>query len=338
MRASTTGWLAILFWSLASSAYAAPACDSEKILRNNIDAYQGNFVVWLSYVNNLTRNMAQGQSDSIGVTYEDIPMTFNEAKSLSEFFGQQTSYNLSEQQSVSVLRSTLSADSVKAYVACIKANRGLAIALPDAALNEESFQFTVDWNPDYTPTGKVLEFKVTNGKLDGPSRVTIGNHPWHKSFSLKRDLSKTLFVSATIDSQTDLVSLPAKPKFVMKLREKYSDSFKYIRDAFHGVAPIKEDYCIPADADAVLLPSTMVPEVKIIGTHPRATVNEDKTNNIHRACGRIYDDTPCKECTQQISGRFSIYEAYFEASPTAILGKTEFVKKRSFADFAPATK
>jgi hypothetical protein len=257
---------------------------------------------------------------------------------MSDYINQQKNYSLSEQQSVSILRSTLSPDSVKAYIACLQANKGLTIQIPDAALKEDTFQFTVDWSPNYHPRKNLLELKVTNGKIEGDNKVVV-DYPVSKTFTLTRDLGKTLFLSASIDSQSDIVSLPALPKFIVKLREKLNPpsdkpAFNYIEDGGHNLTPVRVDYCFSADPDSLLLPSTMLAQVQISGDPRRAytTINEDKKNNGLNSCGRVYDSTGCKECTQQVTGRFSIWEAYITDAEAPVLSKADYQRARSVQD------
>jgi hypothetical protein len=301
--------------SISTISFAfADKCDPNAILRQNVTSYQSNVAVWMSLVSNLTKSSQDSSSQSFGISYAGVGLTYGDAKSLSEYISQQKNYTVSEQQSVSILRSTLSPDSVKAYIACLGSNKGLAIVIPDAALNEDAFQFTVDWNPNYRPRGDVLELKVTNGKIDGKSSVHV-QYPASVPFSITRDVSKTLFISATIDSQSDIVSLPHRPSFTMKLREKYEPpldkpEFYSIEDAGHSLQPLKASLCVSASPDSILIPSTMIPQFLISGDRPRATVNEDKKNSGLKSCGIVYNSTPCKECSMQIRGRFSIFEAY----------------------------
>jgi hypothetical protein len=55
-----------------SPAYAAQACDPDKILRQNVETYNANLTVWLSYVNNLVRSTQSSSSDSVGISYAGI--------------------------------------------------------------------------------------------------------------------------------------------------------------------------------------------------------------------------------------------------------------------------
>lgn len=177
---------AILAMDLSAAYAAAPACNANEILRNNVESYQSNLVVWLSYISNLIQDRKSSSSSSAGISYAGIALNLDDARSMSEYISQQKNYTLSQQQSVSILRSTLSPDSVKAYIACIGANRGLSIVIPADALDESSFPFEVYWDPSYSPKGKLLVMKVINGKIDGESKVTIQQNPAKIVFQVDR--------------------------------------------------------------------------------------------------------------------------------------------------------
>jgi GNAT superfamily N-acetyltransferase len=236
-----------LFLSVCMPAISFAAdCDPNAILRQNVTAYQSNFLVWLSNVENLTKSTSSSNNSNAAISYVGVALSLSDARNISDYISQQKQFTLSEQQSVSVLRSTLSADSVKAYIACIGANRGVSVIVPDAALNEQVFQLTVNWDPKYKPNNNELTINVTNGNIVGDAKAIL-QPTESKTFTINRDLSKTLFVSAVIDGQSDLISMPATPKFVVKLRERDSPDFELIRDGGHGTSLVKRDACITAD-------------------------------------------------------------------------------------------
>jgi hypothetical protein len=144
----------------------ADTCDPSKILRQNVASYQSNVMVFLSYVNNVEKSEVQASSSGAGISYAGIGVNWNDAKSIGQFLETHEDYKVSTQQSVSVMRSTLSDESVKAYIACLNAG-GLAIAIPDAAMSEEVFQLRVFWNPK----GNIPEKKhtLTDGKIQDVS-------------------------------------------------------------------------------------------------------------------------------------------------------------------------
>jgi hypothetical protein len=257
-----------------------------------------------------------------GISYAGIGLSFSDAKSLSEFVSQQQNYNLSQQQTVSVLRSTLSPDSVKAYIACVDSSRGVSIELPDAALSEDNFQFTVSWNPNYKAKKSTLKIVTTNGEIIGDSKVQISPTD-STTFTLKRTLpDKALFISASVDGKTDIVSIPRLPAFALKLRElfdppKEQPQDTLIRDGGHGTVYVDRIHCISATSgDTSLIPSTMIFEGQIYGDTNRAKVTIDtKTNSSRRSCGHMINSTGCNQCSNGITGRFAIFEAYL--APTA---------------------
>lgn len=246
-----------------------------------------------------------------------------------------------QQQNVSVLRSTLSPDSVKAYIACLGSNRGLSIAIPAEALDEDAFLFTVDWNPNFRSRDDQLELKVINGKIDGATKVRA-RPPISVPFSITRDTGKTLFISATIDGQADIISLPRRASFTLKLREKYEPSlekppFQSIQDAGHSLDGYNARHCISASPNSILLPSTLIPQFAISGNRPKVVLDPDKKNSALNACAQITNSTPCKECTNAIRGRLSIWEAYvveLNDSKKATIEKVEGPRLKSFNAFS----
>lgn len=203
---------------LTSSSIDASAgdCNPTEILRQNIDSYQGNFTFWLASAKQLVKQNNADNKTEVGLTYKGVPFSASDVSSLSQYVSEKTSFHLSETESVSILRSTLSPESVKAYLGCIGANRGVAITIPDSAMDAEEFVVKVAWDPDYNPTDNKLDLVVAGATVTGKTDVEI-KPTQSKSFVIKRDLTKPLFLSATIDGKADDISLPKHPNSRLNL-------------------------------------------------------------------------------------------------------------------------
>ncbi len=163
--------------ALAQVSVAAP-CDPDKILRDNISQYNENIAIWLAYVKNIDESMSSDDKKSLGVSYDGINLNYADAATFSRYIHDHENYSFTKSQSIATLRSTLSADSVRAYIACLHSNDPVTVLIPDTAMSEPVFQFTVEWNPNYpTPKKSQLTILVTNGTIDGKKTKTVTMFP-----------------------------------------------------------------------------------------------------------------------------------------------------------------
>jgi hypothetical protein len=309
MRLSMTLTISLLLWR---PAFAAQACDPNAILRNDVTSYQSNTVGWLSYIDNPLRNTNSNNRGGLNLSFAGISMSLDEANSVAQYVSQQKQYILSQQQTVSVLRSTLSPDSVKAYIACLGADRGVSITIPDAALTEPAFQFGVDWDPKFAAGEDKLSLVATNGTIVGDSNVLIKPTESRIFIMTNRDLTKTVFIAAQVHGQTDIVSLPPVPQFAIKARVRSSDQFGSIRDGGHGTSLVGADVCIAADTDSILIPSTMKAVVSRVGPVDRSPTTITP-GNVRSVCGHWQASTGANEITVSINGHFEVDEIYLES-------------------------
>ena len=140
MRGILRQWLFASLLTLMSGGSAISAsCDPDKILRSNVSQYNENIVVWLSYVRDLQRTTDSSNSSSVGVSYAGYGLDYASANALSEYVRDRQNYSVSASDSISILRSTLSPDSVKAYIACLNSGNPVTIMVPDVATTEVKF-------------------------------------------------------------------------------------------------------------------------------------------------------------------------------------------------------
>jgi hypothetical protein len=206
-------------------AHASGNCDPN--LFKDVSNYQANTSIWLSYIDNLSRYTDQDSKQGIGVSYAGIGLSWNEAKSVADFIRHQTQYQMSVQQMTSLVRSTISGNGLTAYLGCIGANRGVTIEIPDAAASDPGFAFTGEWDPKFVAPESVLTLKTVNGEILGGNEYPIKATQSRNFILTNRDLSKTLFVAAEVNGQADIVSLPAVPNFVTKLRRRATPQGHY---------------------------------------------------------------------------------------------------------------
>lgn len=309
----------IIFISISASR--ADTCDPSKILRQNVSSYQSNVMVFLSYVNSVEKSDAQASASGAGISYAGIGVNWNDARSISQFLETHEDYKVSTQQSVSVMRSTLSDESVKAYIACLNAG-GLAIAIPDAAMSEEVFQLRIFWNPKGNIPEKkhTLAIRVTNGKIqDASGQETVSfstniDPNYSVPLTVSRDLDKALFITAVVDNDSDLVSIPARPQFLVKWKVVATKEDALERSDNAGLSVIDRDECISAEPDAILLPSTAKFVGQTYGPDATAKPNPDKSNAVS-VCGVFHAHSACRthDCDAGIHGHFSVVQLYTEA-------------------------
>lgn len=306
--------LASTLWNPTS---ATAACDPDKILRQNVEQYNESISVFLSYLRNLQSSTDESSKTGIGLSYAGIGLSYDDAKSLSQYLSLYENYVISKEQSISVLRSTLSPDSVRAYIACLKSNDPVTVIIPDTALNEPVFQFTVEWNPNFRAKADHLTVNVTNGTIKGRKSATVFMQPTDSfPFELKRDGKgdKTLFITAHIAGKTsDPASLPGIPQFRLTLKPTSAPppgqpEADIKRSGHYGTSYVKDDYCVTPKADSILIPSTLKFVGRIVGDPGRARSGIYPNNTSQRACGYIENSAGANEDFNEIRGRFVAFQ------------------------------
>lgn len=306
--------LALAVSALSSAPSLAADCDPAAILRQNIETYQSDFAFWLASANESIKQASKSNSAAVGLTYKGIPFSASDVSSLSQYVSEKSSFRLSERQSVSILRSTLSPESVNAYLGCIGANRGVAIMVPDSAMNADEFVVTIFWDPKYNPTTNKLELVVAGGTVEGAKDVEIPPTQ-SKSFVVKRDLKKPFYLTATIDGKNDAIELPVTPKFSISFEELFGPPLEkaemYVnRGVGANTTDAKSDHaCVTPRDGSILLPGTAIMDVRVLDSQRRSSASVDEDKSALRVCGTVSASSGAKEVQVYITGRLRVMEA-----------------------------
>jgi hypothetical protein len=314
--------VSFLLSSLMLSDFAiAQACDPEKILRTDVENYYNNDVVFLSDIQSRTFSKDQKRDTSIGVTYKGIPMSFSDARSMSEFVTENSNFQLSREQTTSVMRATLSDASVEAYIQCLQANQGVVIVVPPSALNEEQFPFKVEWRPANPVEPSKISLSVTGGELVNANVADLMKANEEREFTIKRDTTKTLFISVTVNGEVDTISLPRKPAFRVKISELFDPPMdqkeaQIVRgDGAHTTDKRFRDLCVTS-TDGGLFSSDGAAKIiasDVIDGQKRVKIEMDvASNNSRRVCGRITASSGAKEIMVRIRARLQVFKASVE--------------------------
>lgn len=310
--------------SLPHGAFA-DRCEPNAILRQNAGSFQSNLVVWLASM----QNLMQGKEDRSNTVndFAGVGLTFADAKGLTEFISKQANYTVSSQQSVSVLRTTLPPESVKAYVTCAAPGTDVFVEVPDSALSEEKFQIFVSWAPKAAgKKSQKLRLTVTNGTFEGElDPISPGERV---PVEITRELDKTLFISAKVSGQSDSVSLPPKPSFSVRLRDRVEpplDEKEFVIKSGGDAPPdaVSSKLCINADNGTSLLPSTLIFKGRIYGDPRRARYEVPADISNLTTCMLLQASTIDRKAQNAVVGRMSVWQASIvpiEDAPASILG------------------
>jgi hypothetical protein len=300
---------------LSSPASAAP-CDPNAILRSNVSQYNENIAVWLSYVKDLQRTTDSSNSSSVGIGYAGFDLDWADANSLYQYIAEHEGYSLTTTDSISVLRSTLSPDSVRAYIACLNSNNPITVLVPDSATTDVTFPITVHWNPDYpAKDNQKLTVNVINGTIDGHTAASavLANRSDEKSFTIVRDNKgkEKLYITASIFGKvSDPATIPPIPQFRVTLEPKFMPPLNQppssiCRSGGCGTVYVKFDECVYPDTGSVLLPSTLkFVADKLVGDPRRSGSGIEPGADQFHACGYIYSSAGGNPDYNLISGRF----------------------------------
>ncbi|RVJ38504.1 hypothetical protein [Sinorhizobium medicae] len=295
------------------------ACDPNEILRSDISNFNENITVWLSYIKNLQQSVEQGQASSAGISYAGVGLSYEDAKSFASYIVQNENYNLATSESVSILRTTLSPDSVAAYIACLKANDPLTIVAPDTAIGEIEFPLTVRWAPGFEVPGSTLKVTLINGTIEGKKVFEKKVDPPEEiSLTILRNGKgdKRLFITAEVNGKvSDTFTYPAIPMFKVDMQRSFSpprDKLPYsiCRSGHCGTDKVVKDLCIYASGGGTLLPSTQGFEVsQIVGDPNRAKWYQKKGNSSGVSCAVVENSAGASEHYNFIAGWATVMQA-----------------------------
>src|ERR1700733_817437 len=130
------------------TATTSSAADCDAALRKDSEQFSHKIVSFLSYTNNFTKNATEDDKKVAEFTYSGVRITYADVHSITDYISQQNDYSVSYNESVSILRSFLSANGLAAYKACLNQNEPVVISYADDAISDDSFFIHVHWNPD----------------------------------------------------------------------------------------------------------------------------------------------------------------------------------------------
>ena len=212
----------------------------------------------------------------MGFSYDGVGMSYDDAKSFASHLAQNEKYVLSTQDSVSVLRTTLDPNRVKAYIACIHANNPVAIVVQEeTAYDQVKFPVYISWNPQY-PTDKNdtdVIVTVTNGTVNGKQKwqgkvVKQGDSD---ALNIVRDnnAKDPLYITAKANNvQADVIYFPPirrfdvshdveyNPYYDPKVPKNSAPDARICRSVNCGEDYYTFDICVVPSPNGVLLPST----------------------------------------------------------------------------------
>ena len=280
---------ASLVLAATTSDAFAQMCDPDAILRSDVLAYSNDERVLISDVASRLSSQQTADNTELGVTYKGVPMSFKDGHSLSDYLQEKTDYKMSYNETTSILRTTLSEASVKAYMACL-GSRGVTIIVPPEALDEEEFPFFVAYHAQGTSDDQKLVLAVTGGDLVDPdtSKMRLNEQ---RLFKVKRDLNRALFISATIAGQKDIVVLPRKENFRVELKEivepPLSGKGLSIKRGYgHGTTDkLTQPLCVTSEEGGLMGAKVVVAQS---GGDKYSGYTLDEDNNTHRVCAKVW--------------------------------------------------
>src|SRR5215471_10127848 len=106
------------FIAATSSSAFAEECDPYAILRKDVERYNEHIAVFMAQLDAYNESIKAGHKADAGFTYDGFPITANDAGTFARQVQRQTGFKLDRDQSVSILRATLSDNNVRAYERC----------------------------------------------------------------------------------------------------------------------------------------------------------------------------------------------------------------------------
>jgi hypothetical protein len=320
--------------SLWPCSVLAVECDPSAILREDVSQYSQHISVFLALQHLYTNDVNAGHNANAGFVYDGFPISAADAGTFAQAIKDSTNYSLNDDETISILKSTLSQASVDAYIACVTHQNPppIAISMNPEVLTEPKFQFKVHWHPDYrTPKEAKIVLMVTNGTIEGKTKYSTKMKPSDElPFEVTRDDngSKRLMISASIWGKTsDIISVPPLPTFEAKLQSKLSDVVGLCRSGGCGTSSVKFGVTIVPDGDSRLLPGTLrfiVQQMRgnpdEIYTCPETNASfphhcddyRSQDNDPFHATGEVRGRAGANESDNFISGRFMVLQTVID--------------------------
>lgn len=306
--------LMMLAASLALAGMSAHAlaqeCDPNAILRSDVLAYTNDSRFFMSDVSSRLASQQKNDNTELGVTYKGVPMSLKDGHSLSNYLQEKTDYKMSMTESTSILRMTLSEASVKAYITCV-GSRGVTVLIPPEALDEPEFPFTVTYHPLGTSDDERLVLTVTGGELVDPDKSKMRTNE-QRIFHVRRDLTKTLFITATIAGLKDIVALPPKERYRVDFEEivEPAPPAKALvikrGEGDNTTDKVTRTVCITSTEGGLMGAKVIAAQV---GGDKYSGYEIEKDSNTHRVCAKIWAYSGGADYATSISARLYVFRA-----------------------------
>jgi hypothetical protein len=261
-------------------------CDAA--LQKDREEFHSNIVYFLSYFKNITQSTSDTDKQNAKFVYRGVQLDYDGAREISSFLSQEERYDVTYEQSVSVLRTFLSDNDLAAYKACLGRHDPVTLLYTNEAFTQDEFTVHVEWNPDFrgTETG-VLQLDLTNatGRIDATSAgsrtvKTKVKRTDVTPFLVKRDGDKAVTIDASVEGKSsDTLYIPAKPQFAFDIRAKYDPPIGHAPYSLdRGAGRGASLFMIPAairntDGKSRLLPKTAHwVETAVSGTQPNRAI------------------------------------------------------------------
>jgi hypothetical protein len=226
--------------------------DCDVALQKDREEFHSNIVYFLSYFKNITQSSSDTDKKTAKFAYRGVQLDYDGAREISSFLSDQERYDVSYEQSVSVLRTFLSDNDLAAYKACLNRHDPVSLLYTNEAFHLDEFTVHVEWNPDFRAPGKgILQLDLANATNGGKTSVRRQVERTDiTAFLIKRDGDKAVTIDASVEGKSsDTLYIPARPQFAFDIRAKY--------DPPVGHSPYSLDRGAGRGASLVMIPSAI---------------------------------------------------------------------------------
>lgn len=190
-----------------------------------------------------------------------VKLNYDEASQVMSRFRLKTASGLRHQQSQVMFEKTLTDDSLKAYIECLRGASPVVVRIKSISDDWNNVSFEVEWSVlAKQVTSAAMKIKVHGGTFsDGSSEFTKSD--WGKGdrdvFVVDRTGAEEILLVANIDGQAAESRVPTKPVIeVPNVVKKDVELVGLIRGEYYGNDIVEGMVRIDADPGTVLLPST----------------------------------------------------------------------------------
>jgi hypothetical protein len=210
------------------SSPAIAQCPPQDYLAPDIDLTSSASTFRLSYLKSISKDRFEElkRNGKLNVTLPNIPLvsdlTYDDFKKIIDKELQNEKLDVSQSQFNTMMRSHISSEGVKAYIACLQRNdMQTEVTVPPEAATQSNFFITLVWRgPRGTAAGKFdnvgpHHFQIFGGEIPDEEKYdkdqSLSNGQEYK-IKVKRNLSEPFGFSASVGGQSSEVNLPPTPK------------------------------------------------------------------------------------------------------------------------------